>query len=153
MIRLYVHDLPRQVRIIAMPVVIALSSVAVPAAAAESIDRSVIGQWRLTAALDAADITSLDEIEASRLVGKTLVIGSHQLMLDRRECPSPDFASENVEPRLYLREHYRADASRLGLPNPVKVVHLDCTSAFIKSRDRLVVFWKGWFFDAVRVGR
>jgi hypothetical protein len=36
------------------------------------------------------------------------------------------------------------------LPNPVTVVNLGCTVAFIKNRNRLVIHWGGWFFDARR---
>lgn len=131
---------------------IALSACsAFPAHATDSTDFSVVGQWKLTAALDSAEIASLDEREAQRLVGRTLRISKKQLQFGKRVCSMPDFEAERVEPRLYLREHYHADDARLGLPNPVTIVHLDCTSAFVKNSNRLVVFWDGWFFDAVRL--
>lgn len=121
--------------------------------AADSTDYSVVGRWKLTAALDAADITSLDEREAKLLVGSTLRISKEQLQLGKRICSTPDFEAERVEPRLYLRERYHADSDHLGLPSPVTIVHLDCTSAFVKNPNHLVVFWDGWFFDAVRLKR
>jgi hypothetical protein len=123
---------------------------AVTADAADSTQRTVIGQWKITAALDSADITSLDDQEARKLLGRTLTINRKHFKFGERTCTSPDFAAELVDPALYLREHYRASASQLGLPNPVTIVHLECTSAFIKDRNRLVIFWKGWFFEAVR---
>ena len=46
-----------------------------------------------------------------------------------------------------------ARPAKLGLPNPVTVIDLSCTSVFIKGANRLVIAWKGWFFDAVRVRR
>lgn len=122
-----------------------------PAYATDSTDYSVVGQWKLTAALDSAEIASLDEREAQRLVGRTLRISKKQLQFGKRVCSMPDFEAERVEPRLYLRERYHADGARLGLPNPVTIVHMDCTSAFVKNPNRLVVFWEGWFFDAVRL--
>ena len=124
---------------------------ALSALAADSTEQSVIGRWKLKAALDSANITSLDDSEAQQLVGHTLTINKKQFKFGKHACASPGFESERVEPRLYLREHYRASASQLGLPNPVTVVHLECTSAFIKNRNRLVIFWDGWFFDAVRI--
>lgn len=126
---------------------------ATPAVVSDSKDRSVIGDWKLTAALDFADIASLDEHEAKQFVGKTLAVRREKLTLGDRECGSPGFETERVEPTLYLREHYRADSAGLHLPNPVSIVHLDCTSVFVKDKNRLVVFWKGWFFEAVRVNR
>lgn len=128
--------------------------VTVPAASAavsDAKDRSVIGKWILAATLDFADIASLDEIEAGRLVGRIVTISNEKLTFGELECTSPNFESERVEPGLYLRDRYHADVSELGLPNPVTVVHLDCTSVFLKDRNRLVFFWKGWFFDAKRV--
>lgn len=127
------------------------ASPAVTADTADSTQRSVIGQWKITAALDSADTTSLDDQEAEKLLGRTLTINKKHFKFGERICTSPDFSAELVEPALYLREHYRASASQLGLPNPVTIVHLECTSAFIKNRNRLVIFWKGWFFDAVRI--
>jgi hypothetical protein len=124
-----------------------------PAYAIDSTDYSVVGQWKLTAALDPAKIASRDEREAQQLVGHTLRISKKELQFDKRVCSMPDFEAERVEPRLYLRERYHADGARLGLPNPVTVVHLDCTSAFVKNPNHLVVFWDGWFFDAVRIKR
>lgn len=124
---------------------------AVTANAADSTQQNVIGQWKLTAALDSADITSLDDYEAQKLLGRTLTINKKHLKFGERTCTSPDFSAKVVEPSLYLREHYHASASQLGLPNPVTIVHLECTSAFIKNRNRLVIFWQGWFFDAVRI--
>ena len=122
-----------------------------PACSSESSAYSVIGEWKLTAALDSAEIAAIDERGARRLVGKILRIEKKQVGFGKRLCRMPDFAAEHVETRLYLREHYRAEAARLALPNHVTVVHLDCTSAFVKSPDRIVVFWDGWFFDAQRM--
>lgn len=124
-----------------------------PAYATESTDYSVVGKWKLIAALDSAEIASLDEDEAQRLVGRTLKISKKQLQFGKRVCSMPDFEAERVEPRLYLRERYHADGTRLGLPNPVTIVHLDCTSAFVKNPNHLVIFWDGWFFDAARLKR
>lgn len=124
-----------------------------PVSATDTIDRSVIGQWKLTTALDFAEIASRDERQAKQLIGNTLTISRKKLKLGKEVCPSPDFESERVDPVFYLSKHYRASASQLGLPNPVTIVHLNCTAAFIKNRNRLVIFWDGWFFDAVRISK
>jgi len=58
---------------------------------------------------------------------------------------------QQVEPTLHLRQEFHASADGLKLPNPVTVVHLGCTSVFIRNSNKIVIFWKGWFFDAVRV--
>jgi len=115
--------------------------------------QEVVGRWLLTAALDGAEIVSLDEREAQQLVGKIFVIEKTRIKFKGRVCSSPDFSSERVEPRLYLAEYYHANPEKLGLPDPVTVVHLDCTSVFVKNTNRLVIAWKGWFFDAARITR
>jgi len=43
-------------------------------------------------------------------------------------------------------DHFMGDA---GLAGEGRV----CTSVFVKKPDRLVIFWQGWFFDAVRIKR
>ncbi|WLI88302.1 hypothetical protein Q4S45_16385 [Massilia sp. R2A-15] len=113
--------------------------------------RSVIGQWKFTAALDGAEITSLDEREADQLVGHVFTVATDKVQFGSQVCLPPDFQEKRVEPRLYLREQAHASASRLGLPNPVSVVDLGCTVVFVKNPNRLVIFWKGWFFDARRL--
>lgn len=142
-----------EVRQCALPLVAALviiSSITSSAHANESQERSVIGKWRLTAALDFSEITSLDEQEAARLIGRVMTIHKDSVRFGTRKCLPPDLEAQRVEPRLYMREKAHASAARLGLPNPVTVVNLGCTVAFVKNRNRLVIHWDGWFFDAVR---
>ena len=50
----------------------------------------------------------------------------------------------------FLREGYHSRSGNLGLPDTVTVIDLDCTEAFVKSKEKIVVFWRGYFFDAVR---
>lgn len=111
---------------------------------------NVIGHWRLTKALDGAEIASLDEHEAQQLVGQLFIIDKSKVQFGSRVCTSPSFAMERVEPRLFLKNHYHASAEKLRLPSPVTIVHVDCTSVFVKSGNSVVIPWKGWFFDAVR---
>jgi hypothetical protein len=120
------------------------------AQAGETQDRSVIGKWRLTAALDSSEITSLDEHEAARLIGQVMTISKDSVQFGTRKCLPPDLEAQRVEPRLYMREKAHASAARLGLPNPVTVVNLGCTVAFVKNRNHLVIHWDGWFFNALR---
>jgi hypothetical protein len=138
------------VRNIAM---LAFASMPILAAAADGQSGSVTGNWKITAALDGADITSRDEREARQLIGRTLVISREEVRFGKRVCGPSTYDSMSVEPRLFLRNEFHASAERLALPNPVTVVELSCTSVFIKGKDRLVVAWDGWFFDAVRVKR
>ena len=125
-------------------------SLAVSAHAATDAD-AILGRWRFTAALDAADIASLDEHEAAALIGKVFTISRQRVTFGSRDCGAPELQVERVEPDEYLREQAHASGENLRLPNPVTVVDLGCTIAFIKGKNRLVIFWKGWFFDATRL--
>jgi len=125
---------------------------ALPAYAVGLPDYGVIGKWRVTKALDSADISSLDDQEASQLIGRIFTINRKTVKLGRADdCLPPGFEAQLVETTGYVRKWAHASAENLGLPNPVTVVDLGCTSAFIKNRQRIVVFWKGWFFDAKRM--
>lgn len=119
--------------------------------ASDPIERRVSGEWRFAAALDGADIVSLDEHEAQKLLGQVFTIRKDKVKFGRMDCGETEFEAQKVEPRLHLREAFHANSTELRLPNPVTVVDLSCTSVFITKPDHLVIFWQGWFFDAVRV--
>lgn len=136
----------------AIAVALAMSFGAQSSQAADNQDLSVIGKWRVTKALDSADISSLDDQEAQQVIGRVFTINAKTVKLGRADdCLPPGFEAKLVETNGYVRSWAHASAENLGLPNPVTVVDLGCTSAFIKNRQRIVVFWKGWFFDAKRM--
>lgn len=119
--------------------------------AAEQQGTSVIGSWKLTALLDSSEISSLDDQEAKDLIGQVITISRDKVQLGPRVCDSPTFEVTKAETYRYLHDQAHASAKKLGLPNPVTAVHVSCTEVYIKSRNRLVVHWKGFFFDAVRL--
>ena len=119
--------------------------------ATEQQDTSVIGRWKLTAALDSSDITSIDDQEAEELVGQIITIDRDKVQLGARVCDSPSFEVTKAETNKFFRDQAHASAKKLGLPNPVIAVYVSCTEVYIKSRNRLVVHWKGFFFDAIRM--
>ncbi|QGZ38346.1 hypothetical protein [Pseudoduganella flava] len=114
-------------------------------------DLSVIGKWKLTSVLDYAEIASLDERGARKLVGKIASISEASFKLGTRVCEDPDLSAEWVEPELHLRDQVHASAENLRLPNPVTVIDLTCTIAYVRDSDHLVILWKGVLFDTVRV--
>lgn len=121
--------------------------------ASDSIERRVTGEWRFSVALDGAEIASLDEREAKQLLGQVFTIRKDKVKFGGMDCGETKFAAQKVEPTLHLREAFHASSKELGLPNPVTVVDLSCTSVFITKPNHLVIFWQGWFFDAVRLKR
>jgi hypothetical protein len=120
-----------------------------PANAAQPND-DILGMWRLTKVLDSSDISSIDDRQAASLVGKVLVIQPNKITLAGETCEHPDFERHYEDTVRYLREEAHAASGRLGLPEVVTVVDLACTEALIKRYDKIVVYWKGFFFDAVK---
>ncbi|BDT60008.1 hypothetical protein MasN3_35020 [Massilia varians] len=135
-----------------LSLIVAATMTMLPSAhASDSIERRVTGEWKFTAALDGAEISSLDEREAQRLLGQVFTIRKDKVRFGKMDCGETQFEAQKVEPRLHLREEFHASSKELRLPDPVTVVDLSCTSVFITKPNHLVIFWQGWFFDAVRV--
>ena len=121
-----------------------------PVQASEQND-DIIGRWKLTKVLDSSQISALDDKEAARLVGKTLVIRKDKVSLAGESCEDPEFERHYEDTVRYLREEAHSASGRLGLPSVVTVVDLACTEALLKGPDRMVLYWKGFFFDAVKL--
>lgn len=113
-------------------------------------DKSVIGKWKLAKVLDSSEISALDDAEAERLIGQILTISEKGVYFDQRTCKEPSFEVTRAETNEYFRRSAHVSAEKLGLPNPVTAVHINCTYVYKKSPQQLVVHWKGVFFDAVR---
>lgn len=113
-------------------------------------DADILGTWTLTKVLDSADIASLTDQQAAALVGKVLVVRRDSVMFNGESCRAPELTRRRQDAAKYVREGYHARVGGLGLPDIVTVVDLDCTEAFLKEREKIVVFWQGYFYDAVR---
>lgn len=118
--------------------------------AAQPKDADILGTWTLTRVLDSAEITSMDDKQAARRIGKTLVIRPDKVIVVGEDCAEPDFERHREPAAKYVRENYHAPVGRLGLPDRVTVVGLGCTEALLKAKNRIVVFWDGFFYDAIK---
>lgn len=123
-------------------------SISSPAHAAPNDD--ILGTWKLTKVLDSSAISALDDRQAARLVGKTFIVRPDKILLAGESCEGPDFNRHYEETVRYLREEAHAPSERLGLPSVVTVVDLACTEALFKGHERIVLYRKGVFFDAVK---
>lgn len=126
-----------------------VSSIA-PASQPVQANDDILGTWRITKVLDTSNITALDDKEAARLVGKTLTVELDKISLAGESCLDPEFERHYEDTVRYLREEAHASAWKLGLPEVVTVIDLSCTEALVKGYNRIVVLWKGIFFDAVK---
>jgi len=113
-------------------------------------DADILGTWTLTKVLDSADIASLTDEQAAALVGKTMVVRRDGVVVDGEPCREPELTRHREDAAKYMREGYHARVGYLGLPDTITVIDLDCTEAFLKSRGKIVVFWQGYFFDAMK---
>lgn len=130
--------------------IILLAWLAGPALAA-SVDRSVIGRWKLSAVLDSSEITAISDLQAQKLLGQVLYIGADKVVLGKRICKNPSFEVTKAETNSYFANSAHVSAAKLGLPNPVTAVHINCTYVYKKAPNRMIVHWKGYFFDARRL--
>jgi hypothetical protein len=128
---------------------IALATCA-PLKAAQS-SHEAIGDWRFTSVLDNVEITSIDDEQAKKLLGRVMTIRKDGTRFGDQTCGAPSFATERVEPNIYVLREANISARKLRLPNPVDVVDIGCTHVFIKRRNRAVIFWDGFFFGAVKI--
>jgi hypothetical protein len=113
-------------------------------------DADILGTWTLTKVLDSADVASLTDQQAMALVGKTMVVRRDSVMFDGDPCRAPELTRHREEAAKYMREGYHARVGYLGLPFTITVIDLDCTEAFLKSKGKIVVFWRGYFYDAIK---
>ncbi|QGZ42252.1 hypothetical protein IP92_03959 [Pseudoduganella flava] len=133
-------------RVIALSLATALLQ---PALAADAGNRDLLGKWRLTKVLDSSEISALDDREAARLVGETLVIAQDEISLAGETCKEPEFERHIEDTVRYLREEAHAASGKLVLPAFVEVVDLACTEVLRKNDTSIVLYWKGFFFEAV----
>jgi hypothetical protein len=129
---------------LALPLCIASAQTAQPANA------DILGTWKLTRVLDSSEITAMDDKEAAGLVGKIAIISPEKISLAGEACPPPEFERRREPTAKYIRENAHAPVGRLGLPDTVTVIHLGCTEAFIKGKGKIVFYWNGFFYDAVK---
>ena len=113
-------------------------------------DADILGTWTLTKVLDSAYIASLTDQQAVALVGKVLIVRRDSVMFNGQPCRAPQLTRRRHDAAKYVPEGYHARVGSLVLPDIVMVVVLDCTEVFLKEREKIVVFWQGLFYDAVR---
>lgn len=81
---------------------------------------------------------------------RVLKISKNDVQIGSQACGSPDFEVISGDRDEYFKRRVHASAEKLGLPDSVTSVHINCAYVYKKSPDRLVLNWQGVFFDAVR---
>lgn len=121
----------------------------------QAVDKAnlLVGEWQLVKVLDSVAITALDDKGARALLGKSIRIRPDGAIFEKEKCQPTGLEAVDVEPNIYLASEAGIDNSKLKLPNPVTVFDISCATVFVKNRNRIVVTWGGYFFDAVRAHR
>ncbi|HZV66026.1 MAG TPA: hypothetical protein VFG03_14065 [Telluria sp.] len=136
-------------RLLTVTAVLALVAPSAQAKQPEN-DADILGTWTLVKVLDSADVASLTDKQAAALVGKTMVVRRDSVMFNGEPCRAPELTRHREDAAQYMREGYHARVGHLGLPDTITVIDLDCTEAFLNSKGKIVVFWQGYFYDAVK---
>lgn len=113
-------------------------------------DADILGSWTLTKVLDSAEVASLTDQQAAALVGKVMVVRRDSVTFNGEPCRAPELTRHREDAAKYVREGYHARVGYLGLPDTITVIDLDCTEAFLKGKEKIVVFWQGFFYDAMK---
>jgi hypothetical protein len=117
---------------------------------AQQQNDDILGRWRITKVLDSSDIAALTDNQAARLVGKIFIVEPNKVSLGNEVCKEPDFNRHYEDTVRYLREEAHASSWKLGLPEVVTVVDLSCTEVLLNGYNKVVLYWRGFFFDAVK---
>lgn len=130
-----------------------LDATAAETAPARLDNHDIYGRWTLTKVLDSAAIASMNDRQASRLVGKQLLIEPDRLSFNGRICRQPGYQRSVEDLARSFREQGHVSANKMGLPDPVTTIDAGCTYLFLKRPDRIALTWDGFYFDAVRTGK
>ncbi|HEX8614500.1 MAG TPA: hypothetical protein VF800_24740 [Telluria sp.] len=119
-------------------------------------DRNFYGVWKITAVLDSQETTSLSDEEASKLVGTPLVIEPKRVRFGNADCVNPSFNVAQRRFYSYFVKQYNFEPKKLPLPDQVREITVKCERPvgidfiYVRDREQLVVYWEGYFLNAVK---
>ncbi|NHZ64345.1 hypothetical protein [Massilia genomosp. 1] len=122
-------------------------------------DRNLYGVWKISAVLDKQESTSLSSEDASKLVGTRLVIAPNSIRFGTADCVNPSFKVAQRRFYSYFVKHYNLEPKKLPLPDKVREITVTCREPvgidfiYVRDREQLVLYWEGYFLNAVRQQR
>ncbi|UOD27981.1 hypothetical protein INH39_21175 [Massilia violaceinigra] len=126
---------------------------------AARLDRHYYGEWKITAVLDSQESTSLSDDEAGRLVGTRLVIAPDRVRFGKADCMHPSFKVAQRRFYPYFVKQYNFEPKKLPLPDKVREITVTCREPvginfiYVRDREQLVLYWEGYFLNAVKQTR
>ena len=122
-----------------------------------AIGDPLYGNWRVKSILDSAPITAINDVQANALIGRSLIFGVASVRLGQDVCLEPEFSESKEDTFDAFYNGYRTDPVNLHLPENVVAVRVECKNKseisifYIANKNRIVFYWLGFFFEAVRV--
>lgn len=141
------------------PLILCLTILLSHGSHAAQLDGRFYGVWKVTAVLDSQDTTSLSDEEAGALVGTELVIAPNSVRFGTAECVAPAFKVTQRRFYAYFVKHYNFEPKKLPLPDKVREITVTCKAPvgidfiYVRDRDQLVLYWEGFFLNAVKQKR
>lgn len=135
----------------AIGMLLALSSFATQGWAADASD--YFGRWRIAAIVDYANVASVSDAQAKRMLGGKLVMSADTVSVGHRTC-KPEYVLSAVDPEKDLESGYRITNQTLKLPNPVVLIDTGCQRnrfIYVASPKQIIVEDSGVFYRAVRI--
>ena len=122
---------------------------------AASVASRLYGNWQVSSVADSQDTTSMSSDDADKLVGANFLIAPDRVQFGVDICQKPRFMATHQRTRQLFRRDYRFEPKNMGLPDPVTQVKVSCENPvdyfiYVKGKDALVFYWKGFFLNAIR---
>ncbi|MBJ7312874.1 hypothetical protein ACFOLJ_00380 [Rugamonas sp. CCM 8940] len=120
---------------------------------------SLEGKWKISKVLDSQQTTSLSDDEVSKLIGKDLLIESKHIQFDSAVCVNPKLKTERHRMYAHFIKEYNFEPKHLPLPDTVTEIQIECDDPvgidflYIRDKRQVVLFWKGFFLNAVKQAR
>ena len=125
----------------------------------------LLGRWRFTSVLDSTPIVSLSDKEAKSFIGTYLTISQKRVQFHGKICMSPSYAIFYEDRDESFRKGFHMNPQYLSLPTTVTTIEAKCmplprqdakknvvvTYLYIRDKNRVVLYWGGFFFNAVKV--
>jgi hypothetical protein len=122
---------------------------------------SVFGKWKVVNHVSPG-ISAMTEAQADKWIGKEALYEQTKATFETETCANARYTVKVVDADNYLLDGFKVDAKAIGIkPRKLQIIEVTCGSSdwiapgsllIVKSKDRLVTFWDGVFFELAREG-
>lgn len=120
---------------------------------AQDPNADIYGKWIIKAEIGMGAVTSLNDRQAKRIIGQTLLISPEKFEFNGHTCMRPKYERSQEETVSHFDWAWRTDVSDIPFPNPVTIIDTGCNFLYPIRKDRLMIAEENVFFEAVRVGK